>query len=162
MDRIYLILDEDKSRSLVEKGINFRVLQNAENFVTSWATINFWRGTLLHRVTRLVMYKPTNENKRHVMLLVIEPEASTSLIPKSTTRYKHESITLTTHLQNVSQRLAILFSVFLSVVLQHVPLPNFCYTSLFLPDPAQCSNHCILLHVTEINILSDRHQSQRT
>ena len=35
MDRIYLILDEDKSRSLVEKGINFRVLQNAENFVTS-------------------------------------------------------------------------------------------------------------------------------
>jgi hypothetical protein len=158
MDRIHLIRDEDKSRALVENGINFPVLQNAGKFVTSWANINYWRGTLLHRVSWLVMYKPTNENVHHVMLLVRGPEASTSLIPKSTTRYKHMSITLNIHLQNASQLLVILFSVFLSVVLQRVALPKFCYTSLFLPDPAQCSTHRILLHVTEINILGNRHK----
>ena len=50
MDWINLAQDREKSRDLVNAIMNIRVLQNAENFFTSWETVSFSRRTFLNRV----------------------------------------------------------------------------------------------------------------
>jgi len=56
MDRIALARDTGRWPALVNAVMNFRVLQNAGNFLISRGTVSFSGRTLLHRVTQLNLY----------------------------------------------------------------------------------------------------------
>jgi hypothetical protein len=136
---------------------NFRVLRNSVCFVTSWATISFWRGTVLHRVTLLCINQQTNTHAMQVHALNTTRNVAgdrTWRFHVANTKAHHQTQTWVyyTHHpppKSVSQHIVILISVILSIVLQRVSLPNFCQHPCF-PDPAQCPTYHILLHVTEI------------
>jgi len=52
MDWIDLTEDRDRWRALMNTVTNLRVLQNAENFLTSSKPVSFSRRTLLHGVSK--------------------------------------------------------------------------------------------------------------
>jgi hypothetical protein len=52
MDWIELAHDRDWRLTLVDAVMNFRVLYNAGNFLTSWKPVNFSRRALLHGVSK--------------------------------------------------------------------------------------------------------------
>jgi hypothetical protein len=61
-DWIYPVQVRDQWQAVVNTVMNLRVLQKAENFVTSWVTISFSRRILLHRVSYNILKPMATRN----------------------------------------------------------------------------------------------------
>jgi hypothetical protein len=77
---INLAPDRGRRRALVSMAMDIQIPQKAQNFLNSWATINFWR-TLLHEGS----YEgESNENRKKIFKFNLLNESGTQLYHFST------------------------------------------------------------------------------